>query len=185
LEEETMHKCLNHIILSATIAIAQQAFAGDADADLEEGQKLFVKECKICHGDAAPPSGTTLAPPGVTRLAAASLPYAAATATDWRAPLAFGTIAAGRDSADRLAFAPPFGPNLQGVYGRRAGTAPGFQYSKALLTALKDLVWDEASLEVWITSPQKWVPGVYMFYRQKDPEVRRKIIAYLKANRSP
>jgi hypothetical protein len=27
------------------------------------------------------------------------------------------------------------------------------------------------------------VPGVYMFYKQRDPEVRRKIIEYLKSGR--
>ena len=43
--------------------------------------------------------------------------------------------------------------------------------------------WDDASLNVWITGPQLWVPGVYMFYKQPDPEVRRKIIEYLKAYR--
>lgn len=173
---------LRMTILAALVA--QQAIA--ADADIDEGQKLFIKECKICHGDAALQPGTTLGPTADARLAAASPPSVGTTATDWRAPFAFGhAAAAGHDGGDRVAFAPPFGPNLQGVYGRRAGSAPGFQYSQALLTALKDLVWDEASLEVWITSPQKWVPGVYMFYRQKDPEVRRKIIAYLKANRTP
>jgi cytochrome c2 len=36
---------------------------------------------------------------------------------------------------------------------------------------------------VWITDPQAWVPGVYMFYKQRDVEVRRKIIEYLKAAR--
>ena len=41
---------------------------------------------------------------------------------------------------------------------------------------------DDASLDVWITNTQKWVPGVYMFYKQPDPAVRRKIILYLKAN---
>jgi len=82
-----------------------------------------------------------------------------------------------------LAFAPPFGPPLNGVYGRKAGSVPGFDYSSTLLATLKDLVWDDASLNVWITNPQAWVPGVYMFYKQPDAEIRRKIIAYLKANR--
>ena len=48
--------------------------------------------------------------------------------------------------------------------------------------ALKGMEWNDAALDVWITNPQKWVPGVYMFYKQQDPEVRRKIIHYLKAN---
>ena len=84
--------------------------------------------------------------------------------------------------AVRIAVAPPYGPNLRGVYGRPAGTVAGFVYSDAFLKSLKGMEWNDAALDVWITNPQKWVPGVYMFYKQTDPEVRRKIILYLKAN---
>lgn len=84
--------------------------------------------------------------------------------------------------AVRIAVAPPYGPNLRGVYGRPAGTVPGFVYSSAFLKSLKGMEWNDAALDVWITNSQKWVPGVYMFYKQTDPEVRRKIILYLKAN---
>jgi cytochrome c2 len=38
-------------------------------------------------------------------------------------------------------------------------------------------------LERWITNSQAWVPGSMMFYEQPDPEIRRKIITYLEANR--
>ena len=81
-----------------------------------------------------------------------------------------------------LAFAPPFGPQLRGVYGRAAGTVDGFEYSASFLKTLKGMEWNDATLDVWITSPQAWVPGVYMYYKQPDPEIRRKIILYLKAN---
>jgi cytochrome c len=37
------------------------------------------------------------------------------------------------------------GPNLRGVYGRPAGTAPGFNYSTALKSS--HFVWDEQRLE--------------------------------------
>jgi cytochrome c len=83
----------------------------------------------------------------------------------------------------RIAFAPPFGPNLQGVYGRAAGSVQGYEYSKTFLTTLKGMEWNDAALDVWITNSQAWVPGVYMYYKQADVEVRRKIIAYLRANR--
>ena len=85
-------------------------------------------------------------------------------------------------AAGQLAFAPPFGPHLRGVYGRTAGTVEGFEYSSTFMKTLKGMEWNDAALDVWITSPQAWVPGVYMFYKQPDPEVRRKIILYLKAN---
>jgi hypothetical protein len=35
----------------------------------------------------------------------------------------------------------------------------------------------------WITNSQAWVPGSMMFYEQPDPEIRRKIITDLEANR--
>jgi cytochrome c2 len=44
------------------------------------------------------------------------------------------------------------------------------------------MAWDEASMNKWITSSQTMVPGTYMFYTQKNPDVRRKIIEYLKLN---
>ena len=83
---------------------------------------------------------------------------------------------------ERFAFAPPYGPNLRGVYGRRAGTVQGFTYSRAFLHALQGMVWNRSTLDVWLTSTQAWVPGVRMFYKQPDPEIRRKIIMYLQAN---
>jgi cytochrome c len=83
---------------------------------------------------------------------------------------------------DRVAVAMPFGPHLRGIVGRPAGTVPGYSYSPTMMKTLKGMEWNEAALDVWITNPQKWVPGVYMYYKQPDPEVRRKIILYLKAN---
>jgi cytochrome c2 len=47
---------------------------------------------------------------------------------------------------------------------------------------LKGMEWNDAALDVWITNPQAWVPGVYMYYKQPDVEIRRKIVLYLKAN---
>jgi len=163
----------------ATLFVA--AGAGAADADLEEGQRLFVKECKICHGDGTTQEHGATPRIDATRLALAeALPQSDVPAF-FAKDLPRATAARHRAADATLAFAPPFGPNLQGVYGRPAGSAPGFQYSSAFLKAMKEVVWDEASLNVWITSPQAWVPGVYMFYKQKDPEIRRKIILYLKS----
>ncbi len=68
------------------------------------------------------------------------------------------------------------------MIGRPAGSVEGYQYSESFLKKMNGAKWDEASLNKWITSSQTMVPGNYMFYSQKDPEVRRKIIEYLKAN---
>jgi cytochrome c len=85
-------------------------------------------------------------------------------------------------AGESLTFAPPFGPHLRGIVGRPAASVEGYSYSSAILKTLKGMEWTEAALDVWITNPQAWVPGVYMFYKQRDPEIRRKIILYLKAN---
>jgi len=85
-------------------------------------------------------------------------------------------------AAERLAVAPPYGPPLRGVYGRQAGSVPGFAYSRAFKSILQDVVWDRGTLDVWIMDSQAWVPGSMMFYKQPDPDIRRKIIAYLEAN---
>jgi len=84
---------------------------------------------------------------------------------------------------ERVAVAPPYGPSLRGVYGRQAGTVPGFTYSRAFTQILQGVVWDRSTLDAWIMDSQAWVPGSMMFYKQSDPDLRRKIITYLEANR--
>ena len=71
------------------------------------------------------------------------------------------------------------GPNLYGVVGRPAASAPGFNYSPALKGS--KLVWDEATLSEFLTNPAKKVPGSRMPISTPDPAKRAAIIAYLKA----
>jgi cytochrome c len=70
------------------------------------------------------------------------------------------------------------GPNLGGVFGRRAGTLAGFSYSSGFARA--DWAWDEAHLDAWLTDPQAMIPGAVMLYRQADPATRKTIIDWLK-----
>ena len=75
--------------------------------------------------------------------------------------------------------APPRqGPNLAGVYLRRAGTLDGFHYSDGFARA--EFVWDEAHLDAWLAGPQRLIPGAVMLYHQDDAAIRRSIIAWLK-----
>lgn len=71
------------------------------------------------------------------------------------------------------------GPSLAGVVGRKAGTADGFhRYSQAL----KDFgaIWDERTLDAWITDPRAFLPGTRMVFRgAPDPQARADLIAYL------
>lgn len=71
------------------------------------------------------------------------------------------------------------GPALRGVFGRRAGSAPGFSYSKAVDEAV--LVWDESNLERWLSGPEALIPGQKMGYSVSDARDRADLIAYLKS----
>ena len=71
------------------------------------------------------------------------------------------------------------GPNLWGVVGRPAGKVDGFKYSKALKAA--DIVWTPEQLDAWLTDPKALIPGSVMIYKQKDPEIRKKIIEHVAA----
>ena len=76
---------------------------------------------------------------------------------------------------------PRQGPNLAGVYLRKPGTLPGFRYSPGFAQA--EFVWDNEHLDTWLTDPQKLIPGALMRYRQADPAIRSRIIAWLKEQR--
>jgi cytochrome c len=70
------------------------------------------------------------------------------------------------------------GPTLFGLLGRKAGSAPGFNYSDAMRNA--GIVWDEQSLDKYLADPKGVVPGNKMPYLGvKKPEARKDIIAYL------
>jgi cytochrome c len=70
------------------------------------------------------------------------------------------------------------GPNLHGVFGRRAAAVAGFDYSPAL--ASSELVWTPVSLEAWLNEPASFVAGTKMaFTGYRSPDDRRDLIAYL------
>jgi len=71
------------------------------------------------------------------------------------------------------------GPSLAGLIGRKAGTAPDFNYSDAMKNS--GITWDEASLNDYITDPKGKIPGNKMvFPGVKKDEDRANLIAYLK-----
>ena len=74
--------------------------------------------------------------------------------------------------------APRQGPALAGIFGRKAGSVAGFHYSPGYGEA--DFVWDEAHLDSYLTDPQAVIPGAVMLYKQKNADVRKAIIAFLK-----
>ena len=70
------------------------------------------------------------------------------------------------------------GPQLQGVYGRTSGTAMGFAYSASLKKA--QIVWDNHSLEKWLTDPDAFIPGNDMDFLVSKPQERQDLISYLR-----
>lgn len=71
------------------------------------------------------------------------------------------------------------GPKHCGLFGRRAGSLPGYAFSRAM--AQSGIVWDEASLDRFLQNPLRAVPGTKMGYAGvKDAGERADLIAYLR-----
>lgn len=124
------------------------------------------------------------------RPAAAEEPGASARARDdaateapdrgarlFRACVACHTVTA--DSGNRA------GPTLFGIFGRRAGSVPGYPYSEAL--AKSGIVWTEETIEqLFALGPDVLTPGSKMpLQRMPDAQDRAALIAYLKRVTTP
>ena len=71
------------------------------------------------------------------------------------------------------------GPNLWGIFGRKAGSKGDYAYS-AGLKALS-VTWDAASLDKWISNPRAMVAETKMTYLGlENAKDRVDVIAYLK-----
>ena len=71
------------------------------------------------------------------------------------------------------------GPAHCGVFGRRAGSADGFGYSSALKKSA--IVWNEKTLDAWLTEPEKLVPGQMMNVQVSDAKAREDIVEFLRS----
>jgi cytochrome c len=69
------------------------------------------------------------------------------------------------------------GPNLWGVVGRKAGSAPGYNYSAAM--GKSSIVWSPETLDRFLNAPAESVPGTRMMVPTPDPERRKAVIEYL------
>jgi cytochrome c len=69
------------------------------------------------------------------------------------------------------------GPRHAGIFGRRAGSVEGFDYSPALKASR--IVWNRETLERWIADPESLVPGQRMNYAVGDAALRADLVAYL------
>lgn len=70
------------------------------------------------------------------------------------------------------------GPNLFDVFGRKAGSASGYGFTRALQDA--EFVWTPRALDAWLAQPQKFLPGNAMAYGGlRFPDDRAALIASL------
>ena len=76
------------------------------------------------------------------------------------------------------------GPVLNGIVGAPLGAVDGFKYSKALKAKAEEgAVWDDASLDAFLTRPKKWLKGTKMsFGGLKKEKDRAAIIEFLKSH---
>lgn len=70
------------------------------------------------------------------------------------------------------------GPKHRGVFGRKAGAVSEFRYSTGVGSST--VVWNEATLDRWLTNPQGFIAGARMGFRVGDAADRADLIAFLK-----
>lgn len=133
-------------------------------------------------------------PIAVRRAAAtglAALMLVGATASHLRAQQAPAAAESPQDKRGRLLYlqcrachelqpsgAALVGPHLGGLVGRKVAGVEGFGYSSALRA--QSFVWDRASLDAWLASPGKMVPGNTMAFAGIAGEAdRAALIVYL------
>jgi len=71
------------------------------------------------------------------------------------------------------------GPELNGIVGRKAGSAEGYNYSDANKNS--GITWDEATLKEYLKNPKAKIPGTKMIFaglpKQEDID---NLVAFLK-----
>lgn len=71
------------------------------------------------------------------------------------------------------------GPQLNGLFGRKAGSVEGYSYSNAYKAL--DKVWSEENFSVYIKDPRGVTPGTKMVYPGlKDEAQIKNLVAFLK-----
>ena len=70
------------------------------------------------------------------------------------------------------------GPNLHGLFGRKAGILANFAYSEAMKKS--GVVWNDASLSKYIRNPRTFIPGNRMAFPGITDDARiADLLAYL------
>ena len=76
------------------------------------------------------------------------------------------------------------GPNLVGLFGRKAGSVADFKYSDAMKNS--NVVWTETTLAEYVKQPKEFIVGNKMtFVGLKSDQEVADLIAYLKQAATP
>jgi cytochrome c len=70
------------------------------------------------------------------------------------------------------------GPMHRGVYGRKAGSVPDYNYSAGVKAST--VIWTEETLDTWLAGPRGFIPGAKMTFHLSQQTDRDDVIAYLK-----
>lgn len=117
------------------------------------------------------------------------LPAAAIAPAANEPPVAAGNAARGQELYETRCVAchsldeNRVGPMHKGLFGRKAGSVPDYDYSPVVKAA--KVVWGERTLNTWLTDPESLIPGQKMGYQVPDATDRADIIAYLKKATRP
>jgi cytochrome c len=72
-----------------------------------------------------------------------------------------------------------FGPQLNGLFGRRAGSTPDYAYSAAMKAS--NIVWNEQTLAAFLRDPDKVVPDTKMrFWGIGNERELKALLAHLR-----
>jgi cytochrome c len=73
-----------------------------------------------------------------------------------------------------------FGPQLNGLFGRRAGSTPGYAFSPAMKRS--NIVWSDKTLAAFLDDPGELVPGTKMrFWGMSNGKQVGDLLAYLRS----
>ena len=175
-------KTATTLVLASTLALA--ACGGGAEVSDEPAGEVAEAAATSAPNEAAVTPAADESP------TPAATPSEAPSATPSAAPSASPTpvAAAGPPPAFAVCAACHsveqgkhglLGPSLAGLFGNRAGTQAGFEYSEAMKNS--GLTWNQATLDRYLENPRGVVPGTTMAYNGlKDAAQRQAMIAYLR-----
>jgi cytochrome c len=75
-----------------------------------------------------------------------------------------------------------FGPQLNGIIGRTAGSAPDYQARYSVAMKKSGIVWSEQALSKFLNGPSDFIPGTTMrFWGIGDEKKIANLLAYLRS----